>query len=421
MNELNNINEQIVVQHNDLIKAVAEMDRMPLKLFEIIVGSYDDRKRENTVRIKKQVIYTLLDVKASNRATRLRNTIRDLHRHATFHFEHTEDDGTVTEHSIAPIQEFTWNSARDYVEVVFAPALLPYISLLQNNFTKYKLTDVAGLNSKHAITLYKLLAMNYNQAQYYQNHPEKLRSQEQITKYANPIFSVKDLRHITSTEEKYKGRFSSFERIVLKAPIQEINSHTDFSITYEKLKHGRSITAIQFHIEKNNITASENSGGITQPENKNNPQQPVDQEVYKAAVANPITPLLATNKIISMLTVMQEQQLMINLANQVYPVYEDIATKYGDKALEQHLSYLGSHIGSDLKGDALVAYLKKAAKNRLAQLAKKAKTSQENQRGHRKIQEEMPEWSKRSEKDKMKKASPEEVAKLKERIANRKK
>ena len=36
--------KQIVAQHNDLIQAVAKMERMPLKLFEIIVGSYDDRK-----------------------------------------------------------------------------------------------------------------------------------------------------------------------------------------------------------------------------------------------------------------------------------------------------------------------------------------------------------------------------------------
>ena len=51
-----------------------------------------------------------------------------------------------------------------------------------------------------------------------------------------------------------------------------------------------------------------------------------------------------------MLTAMQDQQLMINLANQVYPVYEDIATKYGDKVLNQHLSYLGKHIGNSRWG-----------------------------------------------------------------------
>ncbi len=414
MNEIDNFDDQIVAQHNDLIKAVAEMDRMPLKLFEIIVGSYDDRKRESTVKIKKQVIYDLLDVKGSNRATRLRNTIRDLHSHATFHFEQKEDDGTTTEHSIAPIQEFAWNSAQDYVEVVFAPKLLPYISLLQSNFTKYKLTDVAGLNSKHAITLYKLLAMNYNQYQYYQQHADKLRRQDQLDKYKNPTFTVRELRHLTSTEKKYKGHFSSFERIVIKSPIDEINEHTAFSISYDKLKRGRKINAIQFHVEKNNIITSEKSA-------QSDTQQPVDQEAYKAVVANPITPLLATNKIISMLTAMQDQQLMINLANQVYPVYEDIATKYGDKVLNQHLSYLGKHIGNNLSGDALIAYLKKAAKNRLAQLAKKANTSLKKQHSHKKVQEEMPAWSKMSEKEINKKASAEEIAKLKERIANRRK
>ena len=40
------------------------------------------------------------------------------------------------------------------------------------------------------------------------------------------------------------------EHRVLKKPLEEINDHTSFNVTYDKMKKGRSIDSIVFHITK---------------------------------------------------------------------------------------------------------------------------------------------------------------------------
>ena len=67
--------------------------------------------------------------------------------------------------------------------------------------------------------------------------------------YQNPSITVKELRVITDTLNEYK-EMSNFTREVLNKPLEEINAHTSFNVTYEKVKKGRSIDSIVFHIEK---------------------------------------------------------------------------------------------------------------------------------------------------------------------------
>ncbi|TKM37526.1 RepB family plasmid replication initiator protein, partial [Enterococcus faecium] len=44
--------------------------------------------------------------------------------------------------------------------------------------------------------------------------------------------------------------FPHFENWILKKPLEEINKYTSFNVTYDKIKKGRSIDYIVFHIEK---------------------------------------------------------------------------------------------------------------------------------------------------------------------------
>ena len=44
------------------------------------------------------------------------------------------------------------------------------------------------------------------------------------------------------------------EKWILKNPLEEINDHTSFNVTYDKVKKGRSIDSIVFHIEKKRMS-----------------------------------------------------------------------------------------------------------------------------------------------------------------------
>ena len=154
--------DSIVTQHNDLITAVARMEKIPLKLFEMAVGAYDSQSNSNEVEIDKELVYDFLDIKGGSRSKRLEKALFDLHQHAVFTLTHKEDDGTETTMTISPISSTSYNSAGSKIKLRFDRDLLPYISMLQTNFTQYRLSDIAELGSKYAIVLYKLLTMSYN-------------------------------------------------------------------------------------------------------------------------------------------------------------------------------------------------------------------------------------------------------------------
>ena len=50
---------------------------------------------------------------------------------------------------------------------------------------------------------------------------------------------------MTDTANEYK-KIGNFEKRVLKKPLEEINEHTHFNVTYEKIKKGQQLTAYSF-------------------------------------------------------------------------------------------------------------------------------------------------------------------------------
>ncbi|MGZ7226849.1 replication initiation protein, partial [Streptococcus pyogenes] len=67
---------------------------------------------------------------------------------------------------------------------------------------------------------------------------------------------VKELRIMTDTINEYKD-MNNFTKKVLNKPLEEINTHTSFNVTYEKVKKGRSIDSIVFHITKKPVARND--------------------------------------------------------------------------------------------------------------------------------------------------------------------
>ena len=89
--------------------------------------------------------------------------------------------------------------------------------------------------------------MNNNQYEHYS--AKGGRREEQVETYRNPSISIRELREMTDTM-KDNPRFQSLESYIIKNSLKEINEHTSFKVTYEKVKKGRSINSIVFHITK---------------------------------------------------------------------------------------------------------------------------------------------------------------------------
>ena len=242
------LEDRKVVEHNDLITSIAKMDKTPLKIFELAASCIDTENppKDNIVYLSKVELFKFFDVSDSNKHSRFKQAIEVMQKQAFFEVKEKKGKG-FKYRSIVPIPTVTWNDYNDNVEIFFNPYIMPYLIDLGTKYTQYAISDIMELNSKYSIILYKWLSMHFNQFEYYTKKGE--RRKEQLEEYRNPIIKVSELRIITDTENEYK-RSDHFEKWIIQTPLNEINAHSHFDVTYDKIKKGRSIDSIQFHITK---------------------------------------------------------------------------------------------------------------------------------------------------------------------------
>ena len=371
---LNELDKKKVVEHNDLITSVAKMDKVPLKIFELAVSCIDtdNPPKDNIIYLSKKELFTFFDVSDNGKHTRFKQAVEKMQKQAYFEVKEKKDKGFKFR-SIVPIPTVTWNDYSDEVEIFFNPYIMPYLIELKQNFTQYALSDVMELNSKYSIILYKWLCMYYNQYEHY--NAKGGRRNGQLEFYRNPSISLKELRTLTDTVYEYK-KFANFETRVLKQPIEEINAHTHFNVVYEKVKKGRTIDSIQFHIEKKKIAKNENYKEEQQDEEYLKGKQQKEeqqQKLFAQAMVSKYTTLLFENSLLSPYA-MQKVELMADLQNMVYPYYDELEKLKGSEGVNQHLSYVSSkqELYSKSKQN-IPLYLKKAVTSYLESIKIKEK------------------------------------------------
>mgnify|MGYP000325913279 FL=1 len=358
---MDEIQKRKVVQHNDLISSVAKMDKIPLKIFELAVSCIDtdNPPKDNIIYLSKSELFTFFKVNDSNKHSRFKQAIEVMQKQAYFNIKANKELGIEYE-SIVPIPYIKWTDYTDEVILQFQPQIMPYLIELKKNFTQYALSDVMELNSKYSIILYKWLSMNYNQYEHYSIKGG--RREEQLEVYQNPSISIKELRIMTDTINLYKT-FKDFDSYVLKNSLKEINEHTHFNVTYEKLKVGRSIDRIQFHISKKEQPQELNGEYKAREQDPAYLQDKINKEVNQQALfAEAMQSLYTTSLLESSLLSpfdMQDITLMANLQLEVYPLYKQLEEIVGLQGVKKHLEYV-SNKKLDYSKPNLVKYLKTA-------------------------------------------------------------
>ena len=356
---LNDLEKRKVVEHNSLITSIAKMDKTPLKMFELAVSCIDTEKplEDNTVYLSKRDLFAFFKVSDNDKHSRFKEAVEKMQKQAFFKIKEKKDKGFEFE-NIVPIPYVKWTDYNDEVLIRFSPEIIPYLVNLKKNFTQHALSDLAELNSKYSIILYRWLSMNYNQYEHYS--VKGGRREEQVESYRNPTISIKELRTMTDTVKLYK-EFRDLDKRVLKESLEEINTHTSFNVTYEKVKKGRSIDSIVFHITKkpvarNDFYKLEEQDPIYLQDKANKEQ--AEELLAGKALKSKYTKLLLDNMLLSPYE-MTDTSLMAGLQAHVYPLYDELKKLRGLNGVKDHLSYVSSKQEAYSKRN-VAKYLKKA-------------------------------------------------------------
>ena len=354
---LNELSKRKVVEHNSLITSIAKMDKTPLKMFELAVSLIDTENppKDQTVYLSKRELFAFFKVDDNDKHSRFKEAIEKMQKQAFFQIKKEQDKGFKFV-SIVPIPYVEWTDYHDEVLIRFSPEIMPYLINLKTNFTQHALSEISELNSKYAVILYRWLSMNYNQYEHYS--VKGGRREEQIEGYRNPEIGMKELREMTDTVTEYK-RFTHFETRVLKEPLDEITNHTSFNVTYEKVKKGRSIDSIVFHINKKHV-ADDTSYKVDDPDYIDGKirQEESEKDLVYEAMKSPYTKLLMEHFLLSYID-LTDTAILSGLQKNVYPLYDELKDLRGLKGVKEHLAYIRDK-QDDYSKKNIAKYLKKS-------------------------------------------------------------
>ncbi|EAE1198820.1 RepB family plasmid replication initiator protein [Listeria monocytogenes] len=360
---LNELSKRKVVEHNSLITSIAKMDKTPLKMFELAVSCIDTEEppKDHTVYLSKEELFAFFKVSDNDKHSRFKQAVENMQKQAFFKIKEKKEHGFEFE-NIVPIPYVKWTDYHDEVTIRFSPEIMPYLINLKKNFTQHALSDISELNSKHSIILYRWLSMNYNQYEHYSYKGG--RREEQVEAYRNLSISIRELREMTDIVNEYK-LFADLEKWILKKPLEEINDHTSFTVTYDKVKKGRSIDSIVFHITKKR-RADDNSYKLEDKVYQEDKARKTETEdmLTVQALKSPYTKLLMEHFLLSYLD-LTDTKILSGLQAHVYPLYDELKDLRGLNGVKDHLSYVSSKREEYSKHN-IAKYLKKAIEQYLS-------------------------------------------------------
>jgi plasmid replication initiation protein len=172
------------------------------------------------------------------------NAYRDLNaacerlyqREVRYKIEGGENDGDRVLTRFVQLVRF--DDKKQEATLYFSIGVLPYISQLKDNFTRYRIENMVQLTSTHAIRIYELIVMWWGQNQSYKE------------------VELDEFKDILGLGLKYK-QIGELNRYVVAPALEQINTKTDFNLEISMRKIGRSFTHIQLRFNRKEEATAE--------------------------------------------------------------------------------------------------------------------------------------------------------------------
>lgn len=240
-------NELVVVKANSLIEASYRLSIDEVRILALTVGTMDPNSNKQEFEFTvADVVREFPEIKQENAYKQVQVAIKKLYDRSV----RTEDHEKIT--------DFRWVSSRTYFKkegrfrIALTNEVMPYLTQLKGQFTRYELRNISSFNSVHSIRIYEL-----------------------ITQYKSVGWreiSIDELKQWLQVEDKYP-RYNNFKQWVLDPAITEINEKSDLLVSVEPIKRGRSIYALKFIITQKK-RATETDKNITKHNRPKLPQRP---------------------------------------------------------------------------------------------------------------------------------------------------
>ncbi|MDQ8954583.1 replication initiation protein RepM [Acinetobacter rudis] len=220
----------LIVKDNALINASYNLDLVEQRLILLaIVEARESGKGINAndpLEIHADSYINQFGVHRNTAYQALKDACKDLFARQ-FSYQEKKANGNTRNVMSRWVSQIAYNDNEAIVDLIFAPAVVPFITRLEEQFTKYELQQVRSLSSAYAIRLYELLI--------------QWRSAGKT-----PFIELQDFRKKLGVLDNEYLRMAHLKERILELSIKQINEHTDIIVEYQQHKRGRSIAGFSF-------------------------------------------------------------------------------------------------------------------------------------------------------------------------------
>lgn len=159
----------------------------------------------------------------------LKEAMDALYERSVTLYETDEDTGKEQVSKTRWISKASYVDGAGRIKVVFTSDVIKYITRLETEFTSYQLEKVGQMTSAYAVRIYELMT--------------------QHREIGNRTLNLKWLREtLQIATDEYKLT-ADFIKRVLDVAVDQINKHSDLTVSYKPVKTGRAITDFAFKIK----------------------------------------------------------------------------------------------------------------------------------------------------------------------------
>ena len=228
----------LVVKDNALINASYNLDLVEQRLILLaIVEARESGKginANNPLEVHADSYINQFNVARQTAYQALKDASKDLFARQ-FSYQEMNKRGNIENVLSRWVSEIRYIDAEATVKLIFAPAIVPLITKLEEQFTKYELQQVSNLSSAYAVRLYELLIAWRSTGQ-------------------TPVIELEEFRKKIGVLDDEYTRMGNFKDRVLHLAIAQVNEFTDITVKYEQHKKGRSIYGFSFSFkQKKNV------------------------------------------------------------------------------------------------------------------------------------------------------------------------
>ncbi|AYA01542.1 RepB family plasmid replication initiator protein (plasmid) [Acinetobacter sp. WCHAc010034] len=236
----------LVVKDNALINASYNLDLVEQRLILLAIvearGSGKGINANDPLEVHADSYVNQFNVARQTAYQALKDACKDLFARQ-FSYQEINKRGNVENVLSRWVSEIRYIDDEATVKLIFAPAIVPLITRLEEQFTKYELQQISNLSSAYAVRLYELLIAWRSTGQ-------------------TPVIELAEFRQKIGVLDDEYTRMGNFKDRVLNLAIAQVNEHTDINVKCEQHKKGRNISGFSFIFKQKKVITSKTSTSL---------------------------------------------------------------------------------------------------------------------------------------------------------------